>query len=95
MSKVLGMRCRECGEKYPVAPVHVCELCFGALEVEYDLDAIKAKISRASIEAGPKSMWRYVDLLPIDGEPTVGLNCGFTPLIHAKRLGKELGLNNI
>ena len=45
MSKVLGMRCRECGEKYPVAPVHVCELCFGALEVEYDLEAIKAEFA--------------------------------------------------
>ena len=95
MSKVLGMKCRECGEKYPVAPVHVCELCFGALEVEYDLDSIKTRISRASIEAGPKSMWRYKELLPIEGEPTVGLNCGFTPLVRADRLGKELGLKNL
>ena len=95
MAKVLGLRCRECGEEYPVAPVHVCELCFGPLELAYDLDAIRTRISRESIEAGPKSMWRYKELLPIEGEPTVGLNCGFTPLLKAERLGKELGLNNL
>ncbi len=95
MAKVLGLRCRECGENYPVAPVHVCELCFGPLEIVYDLDDIKTRISRESIEAGPRSMWRYKELLPIDGEPTVGLNCGFTPLVKADRLGRELGLNNL
>jgi threonine synthase len=95
MAKVLGLRCRECGEDYPVAPVHVCELCFGPLELVYDLDEIKTRISRESIEAGPRSMWRYKDLLPIEGEPTVGLNCGFTPLVRAHRLGRELGLNNL
>ncbi len=95
MAKVLGLRCRECGQEYPVSPVHVCELCFGPLELAYDLDSIKTRISRESIEAGPKSMWRYKELLPIEGEPTVGLNCGFTPLLKANRLGKELGLNNL
>jgi threonine synthase len=95
MAKVLGMRCRECGENYPVAPVHVCELCFGPLEIVYDLDEIKTRVSRESIEAGPSSMWRYLDLLPVEGQPTVGLNCGWTPLIKADRLGKELGLKNL
>ena len=95
MAKILGLRCRECGEEYPVAPVHVCELCFGPLELAYDLEAIKTRISRESIEAGPDSMWRYKELLPIEGEPTVGRNCGFTPLIKAERLGREWGLNNL
>lgn len=95
MAKVLGLRCRECGEDYPVSPVHVCELCFGPLEIVYDLEDIKTRVTRASIEAGPRSMWRYKELLPIDGEPTVGLNCGFTPLVRAHRLGRELGLNNL
>jgi threonine synthase len=95
MAKVLGMRCRECGEDYPVAPVHVCELCFGPLEIVYDLDEIKTRVSRESIEAGPSSMWRYLELLPVEGGPTVGLNCGWTPLIKADRLGKELGLKNL
>jgi threonine synthase len=95
MATVLGMRCRECGNDYPVSPVHVCELCFGPLELVYDLDDIKTRISRESIEAGPKSMWRYRELLPLDGPPTVGLNCGFTPLIKADNLGRQLGLRNL
>lgn len=95
MATVLGMRCRECGNEYEIAPVHVCELCFGPLELVYDLDDIKTRVSRQSIEAGPKSMWRYRDLLPLDGPPTVGLNCGFTPLIKAENLGRELGLKNL
>ncbi len=95
MATVLGLKCRECGELYPVSPVHVCELCFGPLEIIYDLEAIAKKVSRESIEAGPTSMWRYRDLLPIDGEPTVGLDCGWTPLVRADRLGKELGINNL
>ncbi len=95
MSKVLGLRCRECGEQYAVAAVHVCELCFGPLEVVYNLDEIKTRVSRESIAAGPPSMWRYKELLPIDGEPTVGKNCGWTPLVRADRLGRELGLNNL
>lgn len=95
MAKVLGLRCRECGEEYPVAPVHVCEWCFGPLEIVYDLDDIKTRISRESIAAGPPSMWRYHALLPVDGPPTVGRNCGWTPLLRAERLGHELGLNNL
>lgn len=95
MAKVLGLRCRECGEDYPVVAVHVCDLCFGPLEIVYDLDDIKTRVTRESIEAGPRSMWRYKELLPIDGEPTVGLNCGFTPLVKANRLGRELGIDNL
>src|SRR2546421_318207 len=95
MAKVLGLRCRECGEDYPVSPVHVCELCFGPLEIVYNLEEIKTRISRESIEAGPPSMWRYKELLPIDGEPTVGRCVGWTPLVRAERLGRVLGLNNL
>lgn len=95
MNTVLGMRCRECGEEYGKEPTHVCEYCFGPLEVVYDYDAIKKKISRESIESGPASMWRYEDLLPLDGPPSVGQSVGLTPLIHARNLGKVLGLNNL
>jgi len=95
MAKVLGLRCRECGEEYPLSPVHVCELCFGPLEIVYNLEEIKTRVSRESIAAGPPSMWRYKELLPIDGEPTVGRNCGWTPLVRAERLGCELGLKNL
>lgn len=95
MEKVLGLKCRECGEKYPKEPLHVCEYCFGPLEVDYNYEAIQKSISRRSIEAGPNSMWRYVDLLPIDGDPTDGVNTGFTPLVHAKNLGNALGVKHL
>lgn len=95
MTKVLGMRCRECGEEVPIAANHVCELCFGPLEVMLNWEEIAAKVTRASIESGPPSMWRYHDLLPVEGPPSVGRNVGWTPLVHAKRLGRELGLRNL
>ncbi len=94
MAKIKGLICKECGREYPVEPIHVCEFCFGPLEVIYDYDEIKNNISREKIENGPKSLWRYIDLLPVEN-PTVGLSAGFTPLIKAENLGKELGLNNL
>ncbi len=94
MAKIKALRCKECGREYPVEPLHVCEFCFGPLEVDYDYDEIKKNISRDKIESGPSSLWRYIDLLPVEN-PTVGLNAGFTPLVKAENLGKELGLNNL
>ena len=95
MDKVLGLKCRECERKYPKEPLHVCEFCFGPLEVDYNYEAIQKSISRKSIEDGPDSLWRYIDLLPIDGEPTDGLSSGFTPLIRAQNLGDALGVKEI
>lgn len=94
MAKVLGLKCRECGREYPVEPMHVCEFCFGPLEVMYDYDDIKKRVSRKKIEEGPKSLWRYIDLLPVE-EPRVGPSAGFTPLKKAENLGKLLGLDNL
>ena len=94
MAKIKALKCKECGREYPVEPLHVCEFCFGPLEVDYDYDEIKKNISRDKIKNGPSSLWRYVDLLPVEN-PTVGLNAGFTPLVKAENLGKELGLNNL
>ncbi|MEK7222314.1 MAG: pyridoxal-phosphate dependent enzyme, partial [Nitrospirota bacterium] len=93
--KIKGLICRECGKEYPPVSLHVCDMCFGPLEVQYNYKAIKSRISRKTIEAGPKSLWRYIDLLPIQGEPTVGLYAGLTPLIRAKNLGDELGLDKL
>lgn len=94
MAKVKGLVCRECGKEYPVEPIHVCEFCFGPLEVVYDYQEIKKSISREKIENGPKSLWRYIDLLPVE-YPSVGLNAGFTPLKKAENLGRLLGLENL
>jgi len=92
MPYVQSLRCKECGEAYPLEPRTVCDHDFGPVEVTYDYAAMKGKVTRASIEAGPRSLWRYRDLLPIEGEPRVGFHSGMTPLIKADRLAKELGV---
>ena len=94
-SHVLGLRCRECGREFAVAPIYTCEWCFGPLEVAYDYDAIARVISRERIAAGPASLWRYADLLPVASDPSVDLGTGFTPLVRADRLASELGLGEV
>ncbi len=94
-SIVRALKCRECGEEYPVAPNHVCEFCFGPLEVVYDYDRIRGRLTRETIAARPLSMWRYRELLPIDGEPTVGAQNGFTPLVRARNLARVLGVREL
>jgi len=95
MGFVNGLKCRECGREYPVDPIYVCEFCFGPLEVVYDYKKIKRVLTRKSIEKREKNLWRYRELLPIDGEPRVGLKSGFTPLIKADNLAKELGIREL
>jgi threonine synthase len=86
------LRCRECHRSYPLQALHACEFCFGPLEVQYDYDALRRHVSRRRIEAGPPSLWRYRDFLPCDADAAIDIGAGFTPLIHAKNLGKVLGL---
>jgi len=90
-----ALKCRECGREYPLEATHVCEFDFGPLEVAYDYDRIKKSLTREAIALRPKSMWRYRELLPIAGEPTVGPLVGFTPLIKADRLAKKLGIREL
>jgi threonine synthase len=95
MGFVEGLQCRECGRKYDVSPVYVCEFCFGPLEVMYRYDEIKERLTVEEIMRRPKTMWRYKELLPVDHEPTVGLEVGFTPLIKAQRLAKVMGVREL
>ena len=95
MTYVRGLVCRECGRGVPQGPLHVCEHCFGPLEVDYDYPAIRAALTRARVEAGPPSIWRYRDLLPLDGDPIVGRHVGMTPLVHARNLGEAWGLRQL
>ncbi|MDY7082806.1 MAG: threonine synthase [Halobacteria archaeon] len=94
MSNVTGLRCRECGREYPPELRNTCESCFGPLEVEYDWDAVD--VSREEIEGGSCSMWRYLDLLPVDNEESVvDLGTGFNHLYEADNLADELGLGDV
>ncbi len=95
MSYVKGLICRECGKEYPKAPIHVCEYCFGPLEVTYEYDEIKKIISRDIIKSRPLNIWRYAELLPLDTPPTVGKHVGFTPLVRADNLARVLGVREI
>jgi threonine synthase len=95
MSFVKGLKCRECGTPYPLAPVAICEECFGPVEVDYDYDAIKGVLTRDEIASRPKTLWRYRELLPLDGEPTAGLHSGCTPLVRADRLAKAIGVREL
>lgn len=95
MARVKGLKCRECGRPYPADPLHVCEYCFGPLEVDYDYNALRGRLTRKAIEAGPPSIWRYKALLPIEGEPVVGKYCGMTPLVKANNLARALGMREV
>jgi threonine synthase len=95
MSFVQALQCKECKQQYPKEALHVCEHCFGPLEVAYDYAAIGRALSRVAIEKRPHTLWRYRELLPIDEAPTVGLQTGFTPLIRARRLGEALGHSDL
>lgn len=95
MSYVKGLKCRVCETPYPVEPLAICEECFGPLEVDYDYDAIRTKLTREEIASRPATLWRYRELLPLDAEPTVGLQTGFTPLIRADRLARTIGVREL
>ena len=95
MDFVSGLRCRECGRTYPAEALHVCDYCFGPLEVTYDYERVTATISRERIAAGPRTIWRYGDLLPVADPNPVDLGAGFTPLVRADRLAAELGLGEL
>ncbi|MBI4659406.1 MAG: threonine synthase [Verrucomicrobia bacterium] len=90
-----ALRCRECGREYPLNATHVCEFDFGPLEVVYDYERIKHCLTKSVIHGRPETMWRYRELLPIAHEPTVGFQVGYTPLVKADRLARQLGIREL
>src|SRR5437016_760884 len=94
-SFVRGLKCRLCGKTYAREPLNFCTEDFGPLEVDYDYEVIKEGLSRSKIELRLNNMWRYRELLPLDGEPTVGGQVGGTPLVRADRLAETLGVERL
>jgi threonine synthase len=90
-----ALKCKECGAEYEPKAMHVCELCFGPLEVAYNYDAIRQTVSRETIEAGPNSIWRYRQFLPVATENYIDVGTGMTPLVQANRLARRLGLKKL
>lgn len=88
MSFATNLRCRECHREYPLTANHVCEYCFGPVEVTYDYDAIRNNTSRESISRGPASLWRYADFLPVERDAAIDIGAGFTPLVRQKTSAK-------
>ena len=94
MSYAKALHCRKCGREYPLKPINLCDFCLSPLEVSYDYKAMAGVVSREKLTEGPLSMWRYRDLLSVDSEP-VDIGTGFTPLVKADNLGRELGLDQL
>ena len=90
-----ALRCRVCETQYPLDPIGVCSRCFGPLDPVYDRDEQRRLVSRERIEAGPRSIWRYADLLPVAPPVEQSLPPGCTPLVQAPRLARALGIREL
>jgi threonine synthase len=90
-----ALKCKECGAEYEPQATHVCEFCFGPLEVSYDYEALRRQVTRESIQAGPNSIWRYRSFLPVSTQNPIDVGTGMTPLVRANRLARRLGLKNL
>jgi len=95
MSYLLGLECHLCHTRYPADARYVCSECLGPLEAVYDYAGIQKVLTRDAIERRPRNLWRYRELLPIEGEPRTGLNSGFTPLVRATRLAERWGVREL
>ena len=91
--RVLSQRCRLCGAEQEGAAVAICEHCLGPLEPLYPVE--RELPDRATIAARPPSLWRYREWLPFDGEPSLSLDTGYTPLVDAPRLAQRLGIARV
>jgi threonine synthase len=90
-----ALRCKECGSEYELKASHVCEFCFGPLEVTYDYNALSRIVTRETIEAGPHSIWRYRPFLPVATDTPIDVGTGMTPLVRSHRLARRLGLKQL
>jgi threonine synthase len=90
-----ALRCRVCETQYPLDPIGVCSRCFGPLDPVYDRDEQRRLVTRERIEAGPRSIWRYADLLPVAPPVEQSLPPGCTPLVQAPRLARALGIREL
>ena len=86
----LPLACRLCGATHPPAAAAICEECLGPLEPVYDPD--RPLPDAETIATRPQSLWRYREWLPFDGEPTLSLDSGFTPLVECPALARRLGV---
>ena len=91
----ISLRCRSCGQEFALDGIGACETCWGPLEPTYDLVELRPRLTRERIAAGPPSLWRYGELLPVETPSEPRLAPGLTPLVQAPRLAEELGLREL
>jgi threonine synthase len=90
-----ALKCKECQTTYPLEARYVCDRCFGPLEVAYSPPGSSADELKRRIQAGPHTLWRYADFLPLEGTARSALPTGWTPLVRADRLAERLGLGEL
>ena len=95
MSFFTGLRCAMCKTPFPAEALYVCDQCLGPLEACYDYEAVRQSMTRETVAARPRNLWRYRELLPIAGSPLTGLDSGWTPLVRARRLADKLGVEEL
>ncbi|MCY7322820.1 MAG: threonine synthase [Phormidesmis sp. CAN_BIN36] len=90
-----ALKCKECGAEYELKASHVCEFCFGPLEVKYDYEFLRRTVTRETIQSGPNSIWRYRPFLRVATNTPIDVGTGMTPLVKSNRLARRLGLKNL
>jgi threonine synthase len=97
MTYLLHLACPECGKRFAAEQVQTyCVDCASPLVAHYDLPRLRAEVSRDSLSAGPRGMWRWHPVLPVrDPANRLTLGEGDTPLLPVPRLGAALGLHQV
>ena len=91
----VSLSCRVCSAEHPLEANGTCTRCFGPLDPVYDWDALRASVTRERLAAGPPSIWRYADLLPVTAPTEPRLSPGWTPLVPAPRLAEAVGVREL
>jgi threonine synthase len=88
---ITHLECSKCGEKHSHGKLQNLCACGGPLLARYDLAKAARTLTREALKSRPANMWRYAEVLP--AREAVSLGEGMTPVIHARRLGAQLGLD--
>ena len=96
-SHITHLECAYCGETYSHRdPMRLCPADSKPLFARYDLDAAKKTLTKESLAGRASNMWRYEEVMPVeDPASMITLGEGFTPLMHAGRLGAALGMKSL
>ena len=91
----LSLSCRVCATEHPLEATGSCSRCFGPLDPVYDWDRVRETFTPERLADGPRSIWRYAPLLPVEAPAEPRLAPGLTPLVPAPRLAEEVGVGEL